>query len=53
MRKLQISVRDIMSIAIQQEIFRCEEPRQDHRLDGFLLVGSVLSSYGVGERCQN
>ena len=49
MKKLQISDRDIMSIAIQQEIFRSEEARYDHRLHGVLLVGRGLSCYQVAE----
>ena len=49
MKKLQISDRDIMSIAIQQEISRSEEARYDHRLHGVLLVSRGLSCYQVGE----
>ena len=49
MKKLQISDRDIMSIAIQQEISRSEEARYDHRLHGVLLVSNGLSCYKVGE----
>ena len=49
MRKLQISDRDIMSIAIQQEISRSEEARYDHRLHGVLLVSRGLSCYKVAE----
>ena len=45
MKKLQISDRDIMSIAIQQEIYRSEEARYDHRLHGVLLVCRGLSCY--------
>ena len=43
MRKLQISDADIMQIAVQQEIFRSEESRYDHRLHGVLLVSHGLS----------
>ena len=49
MKKLQISDRDIMSIAIQQEISRSEEARYDHRLHGVLLVSRGLSCYKVAE----
>ena len=49
MKKLQISDRDIMSIAIQQEISRSEEARYDHRLHGVLLVCRGLSCYKVAE----
>lgn len=49
MKKLQVSDRDIMSISIQQEIFRSEEARYDHRLHGVLLVCKGLSCYQVAE----
>jgi transposase len=49
MKKLQISDKDIMSIAIQQEIARSEEARYDHRLHGVLLVSRGLSCYEVGD----
>ncbi len=49
MKKLQISDRDIMSIAIQQEISRSEEARYDHRLHGILLVCRGLSCYDVAD----
>jgi transposase len=49
MKKLQISDREIMSIAIQQEISRSEEARYDHRLHGVLLVCRGLSCYRVAE----
>ena len=49
MKRLQISDRNIMSIAIQQEISRSEEARYDHRLHGALLVSRGLSYYRVGE----
>lgn len=48
MKKLQISDREIMSLAIQQEIARSEESRYDHRLHGVLLVCHGLSCYEVG-----
>jgi transposase len=38
MRKLEVLDKDIMTIAIQQEIMRSEESRYDHRLHGVLLV---------------
>lgn len=49
MRKLQISDKEIMSLAIQQEISRSEEARYDHRLHGVLLVCGGLSCYEVGD----
>jgi transposase len=49
MKKLQISDRDIMGIAIQQEISRSEEARYDHRLHGVLLVCGGLSCYKVAD----
>jgi len=49
MKKLQISDRDIMSIAIQQEISRFEEARYDQRLHGVLLVSRGLSCYEVAD----
>lgn len=38
MQRLEILDKDIMSIAIQQEIERSKESRYDHRLHGILLV---------------
>lgn len=49
MKKLQVSDRDIMSIAIQQEISRSEEARYEHRLHGVLLVSRGMSCYEVGD----
>jgi transposase len=49
MKKLQISDKEIMSIAIQQEISRSEEARYDHRLHGVLLVCRGLGCYKVAE----
>lgn len=49
MRKLQIAEPDVMRIAIQQEIVRCDESRYDHRLHGILLVCQGISSYRVAE----
>ena len=40
MKRLQISDAEIMRIALQNEILRCEESRYDHRLHGVLLVAS-------------
>jgi transposase len=45
MKKLSISDKDVMQIAIQQEIGRSEESRYDHRLHGVLLVSKGLSCY--------
>ncbi len=49
MRKLQISDREIMTIAVQQEILRSEESRYDHRLHGILLISHGLSCYDVAD----
>ena len=49
MKKLQVSDREIMSIAIQQEISRSDEARYDHRLHGVLLVSRGMSCYEVGD----
>ena len=49
MRKLEISDREIMSLAIQQEISRSEEARYDHRLHGVLLVCRGVSCYEVAD----
>lgn len=38
MRKLEVLDKEIMAIAIRQEITRSEESRYDHRLHGVLLV---------------
>jgi transposase len=43
MRKLQIEDAEVMQLAIQQEIRRCEESRYDHRLHGVLLVATGQS----------
>jgi hypothetical protein len=45
MRKLAIADAEIMQFALQQEIFRSEEARYDHRLHGVLLVTHGLSCY--------
>jgi len=47
MRKLQISDKEIMRIAVQQEILRSEESRYDHRLHGMLLITHGLNCYDV------
>jgi transposase len=38
MRKLEVLDKEIMAIAVRQEIMRSEESRYDHRLHGVLLV---------------
>jgi len=43
MRKLEVVDREIMQIAVQQEIQRSEESRYDHRLHGVLLVTHGMS----------
>jgi transposase len=43
MRKLEVADREIMQIAVQQEIQRSEESRYDHRLHGVLLVSHGMS----------
>ncbi len=45
MRKLEIADAEVMRIAIQQEIARCDESRYDPRLRGLLLLSS-------GQSCQ-
>jgi hypothetical protein len=49
MRKLQIEDAEVMRIAIQQEIWRSEESRYDHRLHGLLLVTAGHSCREVAE----
>lgn len=49
MRKLAIEDRDTMQLAIQQEIWRSEESRYNHRLHGVLLVSKGFSCYEVAE----
>jgi transposase len=49
MRKLEISDKDIMQVAIQEEIARSEESRYDHRLHGVLLLSHGLSCHQVAE----
>jgi transposase len=43
MRKLEVLDKEIMTIAIRQEIMRSEESRYDHRLHGVLLVCQGIS----------
>lgn len=47
MRKLEVQDKDIMAIAIRQEIMRSEESRYDHRLHGVLLVCQGFSARQV------
>jgi hypothetical protein len=47
MRRLEISDREIMQIALRNEILRSEEARYDHRLHGVLLVSQGISCYKV------
>jgi len=49
MRKLEIKDADIIRIAVQQEIFRSEESRYDHRLHGIMLVCSGFRCSEVAE----
>jgi len=49
MRKLTISDKEVMRLAVQQEITRSEESRYDHRLHGILLVSQGLSCYQVAD----
>jgi len=38
MKRLQVADRELMEIALRNEILRSEEARYDHRLHGVLLV---------------
>ena len=49
MRKLEIADKEIMRIAVQQEILRSEVSRYDHRLHGILMVCSGFSCTEVAE----
>ena len=49
MKRLQVADRELMEIALRNEILRSEEARYDHRLHGVLLVCRGLSCYEVGE----
>ena len=50
MRRLEITDREIMEIALRNEILRSEEARYDHRLHGVLLVSQGMSCYEVGKK---
>jgi transposase len=43
MRKLEVADRQMMQIAVQQEIQRSDDSRYDHRLHGVLLVSHGMS----------
>ena len=47
MQKLEVQDKEIMSIAIRQEILRSDESRYDHRLHGVLLVCQGFSARKV------
>lgn len=49
MKRLEITDREIMEIALQNEIHRSEEARYDHRLHGVLLACRGMSAYEIGE----
>jgi transposase len=49
MRRLEITDREIMEIALRNEILRSEEARYDHRLHGVLFVSQGMSCYEVGK----
>lgn len=49
MKRLEITDREMMQIALRNEILRSEEARYDHRLHGVLLVSQGMSCYAVGE----
>ena len=49
MRRLEIVDREVMEIALQNEIHRSEEARYDHRLHGVLLACRGMSAYEIGE----
>jgi len=49
MRKLEIQDKDIMTLAIQDEIMRSEESRYDHKLHGILLICAGFSCYQVAD----
>ena len=49
MRRLEITDREIMQIALRNEILRSEAARYDHRLHGVLLVSQGLFCYEVGK----
>ena len=47
MQKLYLKDREVMTIAIQNEIVRNPEARYDHRLHGVLMVANGMSCYEV------
>jgi transposase len=49
MQKLEIKDADIIRVAVQEEIFRSEESRYDHRLHGIMLVCSGFRCREVAE----
>lgn len=49
MKRLEIADREIMEIAVRNEINRSEEARYDHRLHGLLLICRGMSAYEVAE----
>lgn len=49
MKRLEIADRDIMEIALRNEILRSEEALYDHRLHGVLLAYRGMSCYEVGD----
>jgi len=49
MKRLNIADSDVMEIALQNEIFRSEEARYEHRLHGVLLVCRGFKSYEVAK----
>ena len=49
MKRLEIADREVMEIALQNEIHRSEEARYDHRLHGVLLACRGMSAYEIGE----
>ena len=49
MRPLQLKDAELMTVAVKQEIDRCEEARYDHRLHGVLLVSHGLTCQETAE----
>ena len=47
MQKLYLKDREVMMVAIQNEIVRNPEARYDHRLHGVLMVANGMSCYEV------
>jgi len=48
-KRLEIADREVMEIALQNEIHRSEEARYDHRLHGVLLACRGMSAYEIGD----